>query len=231
MSKHPVLSGVEAFASVGQGLPSRHRLTPEEVAESQRHRIVVAFLQVTAEKGYAAVTIGDIVERAGVSRQAFYQQFPSKQDCFIAAFRTAAKLTLGSISQPLSELPYTDWRAGVTATMDTYLRAMAAAPKVTWTMQIECLAAGPEVAALYHKAIGQIAELYRITYNQVVRREDPSRPPLPDEAFDVLVGGLSDRIRYCLYTKGAEAIPDLIPDFVATIMALFGEKPAPADKP
>lgn len=111
--------------------------------------------------------------------------------------------------------------------MDTYLRAMAAAPKV-WTMQIECLAAGPEVAAPYHQAIGQIAELYRITYNQVVRREDPSRPPLPDEAVDILVGGISDRIRYCLYTKAAEAIPELIPDFIATIMALLGEKPAPA---
>lgn len=219
-----MLSGVQAFASVGQGLPSRHRLTPEEVEASQRNRIVVAFLQVTAEKGYAAVTIGDIVERAGVSKQAFYKQFPTKQDCFVDAFTTAAKLALGSITRPLSELPYTDWRTGVTATLDEYLRAMAVAPKVTWTMQIECLAAGPEVAALYHQAIGRIAELYRITYNHVVRKEDPSKPALPDEAFTILVGGFSDRIRYCLYTKGAEAIPGLAPDFVATIMALFGER-------
>ncbi|QWF85207.1 hypothetical protein HUW46_08661 [Amycolatopsis sp. CA-230715] len=223
-----MVSGVEAFASIGHGLPSRHRLTREEVEESQRNRIVVAFLQVTAEKGYAAVTIGDIVERAGVSKQAFYHQFATKQDCFVDAFGTAAKVALGSITRPLSELPYTDWRTGVAATMDEYLGAMASAPKVTWTMQIECLAAGPEVAALYHRAIGRIAELYRATYNYVVRREDPSRPALPDESFDILVGGISDRIRYCLYTKGAEAIPALAPDFVATIMAFFGEKPDPA---
>ncbi|WP_409497079.1 TetR/AcrR family transcriptional regulator [Amycolatopsis sp. cmx-11-12] len=230
MSEHPTLSGMEAFASIGQGLPSRHRLTRDEVEKSQRNRIVVAFLQVAAEKGYAAVTIGDIVERAGVSRQAFYRQFPTKQDCFIGAFHTAAELALGSITRPLSELPHTDWRAGIAATMDRYLRAMAAAPKVTWTMQIECLAAGPEVAALYHQAIGQIAELYRITYNRVVRREDPGRPALPGESFDILVGGMSDRIRHCLYTKGAKAIPDLIPGFVATIMALFGEKPDPTEE-
>ncbi|WP_216216803.1 TetR/AcrR family transcriptional regulator [Amycolatopsis aidingensis] len=222
---------MEAFASIGQGLPSRHRLTRAEVEKSQRNRIVVAFLQVAAEKGYAAVTIGDIVERAGVSRQAFYQQFSTKQDCFVGAFRAAAKLALGSITRPLSELPYTDWRTGVTAALDSYLRAMAAAPKVTWTMQIECLAAGPEVAALYHKAVGRIAELYRITYNQVVRGEDPSRPALPDETFDILVGGMSDRIRHCLYTKGAEAIPELIPDFGATIMAIFGENLDPAARP
>ncbi|SDD50342.1 TetR/AcrR family transcriptional regulator [Actinokineospora iranica] len=224
MSDDLVLSGMEAFADVGHGLPSRHRLTRDEVEKSQRKRIVVAFLQVTAEKGYAAVTISDIVERAGVSRQAFYKQFATKKDCFIGAFRVAAKVALGSATEGLSRVPQADWRAGVRVAMEEYLRVMATEPKVTWTMQIECLAAGPEVAALYHKAIGRIAEMYRLAYNHAVRREDPSRPVLPDESFDVLVGGLSDRIRYCLYTKGAEAIPDLAPDFITTVMALFGEK-------
>jgi len=229
MSEPPIVTGVEAFATVGQRLPSRHRLTADEVAASQRARIVIAFLDVTAEKGYGSVTIADIVERACVSRQAFYHLFPTKQDCFAAAFRAGAATVLGESTEPLSELSYTDWRSGVRRTMENYLTALAAQPKATWTLQIECLAAGPEIAAMYHRRIAHIAELYRLTYNHVVRVEDPTRPVLPDETFDILVGGMSDRIRYCLYTKGAQAIPQLLPAFLTTLMTLFGERVDPAE--
>ncbi|RZS34377.1 TetR family transcriptional regulator [Herbihabitans rhizosphaerae] len=223
MGERRILTGVEAFAAVGQRLPSRHRLTADEVAASQRARILVAFLEVAAEKGYASVTIGDIVERAGVSRQAFYNLFPTKQACFVAAFRAGAAAALGEINRPLSERPYTDWRSAIRLALEKYLAMLAEQPKATWTLQIECLAAGPEIAAMYHRRIGRIAELYRLTYNHLVRKEHPDRPALPDEAFDLVVGGMSDRIRYCLYTKGAEAITQLAPAFYDTLMALFGE--------
>ncbi|MFD5247142.1 TetR/AcrR family transcriptional regulator [Amycolatopsis sp. NPDC058340] len=228
MSERPSLTGVEALATVGQRLPSRHGLTAEEVAASQRARILVGFLEVAAEKGYGATTIADIVERAGVSRQTFYALFPTKQACFAAAFRAGASTALGEITEPLSELSYLDWRAAVTLTMERYLAKMASQPKATWTLQIECLAAGPEIAAMYHRRIARIAELYRITYKHVVRKEDPTRPELPDEAFDLLVGGMSDLIRQCLHTKGAEAIPELAPVFLRTLMALFGERDIPS---
>ncbi|GAB3476589.1 TetR/AcrR family transcriptional regulator [Amycolatopsis cihanbeyliensis] len=222
-------TGVEAFAAVGQRLPSRHRLTADEVAASQRARILVAFLEIAAEKGYPSVTIADIVERAGVSRQAFYHLFPTKHACFVAAFRAGSAVALGEINRPLSELPYTDWRGGIQRAMEKYLTLLAEHPKATWALQIECLAAGPEVAAMYHRRVAHLAELYRLTYNHVIRKEHPDRPILPDEAFDLVVGGMSDRIRYCLYTRGAEAIPELAPVFFATLMTLFGEQVDSAD--
>lgn len=191
---------------------------------SQRARILVAFIEVTAEKGYAAVTIRDIVEHASTSREAFYRQFPTKQACFLAAFREGATVALSQVVGPLQQIPYTDWRTGMRTTLHAYLTLLAAQPKATWTFLIEGLAAGPEVAALYRKRQARIAELYRITYDSVVRREDPNRPELPNEAFDILIGGMADRIRDCLYTQGAKAIPDLEPVLITTIFALFGEK-------
>ncbi|GAA2786325.1 TetR/AcrR family transcriptional regulator [Saccharopolyspora taberi] len=224
MTQRSVPSALQAFAKAGQRLPSRHGLSREEVESSQRARILVAFLETTAEKGYASVTIGDIVERASTSREAFYRQFATKQACFLAAFREGAEVPLSQVTGPLREVPYTDWRTGLRVTIRAYLKLLASQPKATWTFLIEALAAGPEVAALNSRYAARIAELYRLTYNGVVRREDPSRPELEDEAFDLLVGGMADRIRNCLYAKGAEAIPELEPLFITTVLVLFGEK-------
>jgi AcrR family transcriptional regulator len=43
------------------------------------------------EKGYRSVTVADVVRRAGVSRSAFYENFSSKEDCFLAASETAVR--------------------------------------------------------------------------------------------------------------------------------------------
>ena len=42
--------------------------------------------QVVSDKGYAATTVADVVERAGVSRRTFYEQFADKEACFLAAY-------------------------------------------------------------------------------------------------------------------------------------------------
>src|SRR3989442_12855138 len=68
-------------------LPRRpHRLTRTEVAASQRTRLMAAFTELLAERGYAAVTIGELASRAGVSRAAFYEHFADKQACLLAAY-------------------------------------------------------------------------------------------------------------------------------------------------
>ena len=67
----------------------RHRLPREVVARSQRDRLLEAAIRVVAEKGYAALTIGDLTGAAGVSRTTFYELFDGKEDCFLAAYDNA----------------------------------------------------------------------------------------------------------------------------------------------
>src|SRR6267378_3396284 len=71
-----------------RGLPrGRSRLPPRTVRESQRERLLPAVTAAVSELGYPAVTIGDIVKRARVSKAAFYDHFADKEDCFLAAMR------------------------------------------------------------------------------------------------------------------------------------------------
>ena len=66
--------------------PGRHQLSRDEVKENQRERIFAALETVMSAKGYFDTSVADIIKRAGVSRQTFYELFCSKQDCFLASF-------------------------------------------------------------------------------------------------------------------------------------------------
>ena len=68
----------------GEPLPrGRHKLELAEVRASQRARIARAMLEVVAEQGYEATTVAQVVAAARVSRNAFYEFFSDKTDCFM----------------------------------------------------------------------------------------------------------------------------------------------------
>src|SRR5690242_16547313 len=61
-----------------------HRLGRRAVAQHQRLRIHGAMVQAVASGGYEALSVRQVIALAGVSRRSFYEQFASKQDCFLA---------------------------------------------------------------------------------------------------------------------------------------------------
>ncbi|MEV6907393.1 TetR/AcrR family transcriptional regulator [Amycolatopsis sp. NPDC051071] len=64
-----------------------HNLSRDEVADTQRARLIDAVLENAGRRGYVATTVGHITATAGVSRTSFYEQFTDKQDAFLAAYR------------------------------------------------------------------------------------------------------------------------------------------------
>src|SRR5688572_23692101 len=53
---------------------------PSESERSQRERLFGAIVALSAEQGYEATKIADLVSLAGVSRAAFYDHFKDKQE-------------------------------------------------------------------------------------------------------------------------------------------------------
>src|ERR1700737_2743257 len=115
-------------ANLGRLPSGRHGLTREAVAASQRGRLVFAMVKAVAEKGYAAVTVTDVVEGANVSRRTFYEQFPDKETCFLAAFDTGVELVLGRMREAAAGLDRSDWRAHIRSDLATYFDTLAAEP-------------------------------------------------------------------------------------------------------
>ncbi|MFI6368611.1 TetR/AcrR family transcriptional regulator [Nocardia sp. NPDC050630] len=90
-------------ASSARQLPrGRHGLPREEVIASQRERILSAMAEAMVENGYVGTSVAAILKRAGVSRETFYEQFRSKQDCFEAAYERAVDLLISNISNAIS---------------------------------------------------------------------------------------------------------------------------------
>ncbi|WP_433712813.1 TetR/AcrR family transcriptional regulator [Nocardia sp. CA-084685] len=90
-------------ASSARQLPrGRHGLPREEVIASQRERILSAMAEAMVENGYVGTSVAAILKRAGVSRETFYEQFRSKQDCFEAAYERAVELLISTISNAIS---------------------------------------------------------------------------------------------------------------------------------
>jgi AcrR family transcriptional regulator len=120
-----------------------HALTREEVVRSQRTRLLRAMAETTAEKGYVQTTVADILRAAKVSRETFYQQFSSKQDCFIAAYEATAGAVLALLEHeaavdgpPLERFE---------RTIGVYLATLAAEPAFARLFMVEVYAAGDEV--------------------------------------------------------------------------------------
>lgn len=132
----------------------RHGLSRDEVVRSQRNRMLRAMADAMVEKGYVGTTVADVIRRAGVSRETFYQQFDSKEACYLAAFDAAVAVLLGS---PLvaEAVAATDRApaARFSALLAGYLDALAAEPAFARLFLLEVHAVGP--AAMRRRAEAQ----------------------------------------------------------------------------
>jgi AcrR family transcriptional regulator len=219
-------------------LPSgRHGLTREAVVASQRGRLVDAMAQIVAEKGYPATTVADVVERAGVSRRTFYEQFADKEACFLAAYDVGLTVVLSRIREAVEGLPArlpppvsgghpsapapTGWRERARAGVEAFLILLAAEPAFARALQLEILTAGP--AALERRAgmLVMFSGVWRNVFEQA-RAEEPARPALPDEVFTILTAGLEELVRDCIRTRGTDALPELAEPILRTVFAVFG---------
>ena len=201
--------------------PGRHQLPREDVARSQRERMLVATLHCVAELGYPAVTVADIVARAAVSRSTFYDQFADKEACFIAAYDFAMQHALARMTAMAEAQPGRTWRDRVRNDLTTYLDVLADEPALASTLHVEVLAAGP--AALEHRAelLGVLAT--RIAnLGDLAHHADASVRELPPAVFALFTGGLDELIRDRLRTGSSTALRELAEPVLEATYAMFG---------
>jgi len=174
-----------------------HKLSREEVERSQRDRILWAMAEVSAEQGYANVSVADVLSRAGVSRATFYQLFRDKEDCFGAAYESLAELITSTLTAEFARLSSqeTGARTGHRAieTLDKLLalllQLLVDAPSLARTFFVEVSVASPEAARRRKAAMDRFVDLI----TDVVRRDSGSILPQTQQRFlvELLVGGTS----------------------------------------
>jgi AcrR family transcriptional regulator len=79
------------------------RLTRQQSKARTRALLVEAAGKVFAERGYYGASVEEITERAGFSRGAFYSNFESKEDLFLAVVDAHMDAEVRSASEALQE--------------------------------------------------------------------------------------------------------------------------------
>ncbi|MFE3257772.1 TetR/AcrR family transcriptional regulator [Nocardia sp. NPDC059091] len=126
----------------------RHGLPRETVVAAQRDRILLALAEAMAENGYVGTPVAAVIKRAGVSRETFYEQFRSKEDCFEAAYERAAELMLtGILTATGAEFDGETRTERIERVLGAYLDALAGQPAYARLFLVEVYAVGPEAIA------------------------------------------------------------------------------------
>ncbi|HET9592181.1 MAG TPA: helix-turn-helix domain-containing protein [Solirubrobacterales bacterium] len=196
-----------AAKSTPRPLPGRHPLPREFIARHQRSRIVHALALEVSEKGYRAVTVADIVKRAGIARNTFYENFGSKEDCFLAAQQFAMSAALSQVVEAAGEID--EWPYRVEAGLAAFLRYVAEEPALARTCMVDALAAAPASVRYYEESLQAFVSLFRLG-----RDVSPHGEGLPETLEEALIGGVFWILYQRLLDDDPESIGELLPALV-----------------
>jgi AcrR family transcriptional regulator len=108
----------------------------------QRTQILDAVVQVVGERGARNTSVERVVERAGVSRRTFYQQFSSLEECLVAVVEDAGARAVALAARAFEEERHRPWQDGMRAALAAVLGMFDAQPDLARVCMVEAFAAG-----------------------------------------------------------------------------------------
>jgi AcrR family transcriptional regulator len=200
--------------------PGRHLVPRDFVAQNQRERMLLATAELVAERGYQKTTIELIAKTARVALSTFYEQFSSKEECFLAAFDETMDAAAEVFAELLDEEQ--DWADQVAAGLEIALEMVANEPARAKLCIVEAQAAGGEALKRYQGMLERLAPKLREG-----RVHNPRASRLPDGLEVAIVGGLVWLVHQRLLTDRVDEINGLLPEMLqVTLTPYVGEAQA-----
>lgn len=192
-------------------------ISPENLQQEHRGRLLQAMGTAAAEKGFAATTIADIVRLAGMSKRTFYEHFNSKEACFLALYRAVSASALRTLSDSLkSGRP---WHSQLETALDAYFAHLSAGPRLLRTLFVEVHLLGEEGAAVRRDVMRQLANFILHVVNQRGLDGAPSRALSATMAM-AAVGGINELLLQTIEVHQAVNLTDLTSAASAIVQAL-----------
>ena len=191
---------------------ARPPLPREFIAVHKQRRIMDALAELTAEQGYEATKISDIVKRAGVARKTLYDNFEGKEEVFLAAFDAARDEVLRRVEESAAEAGV-DWRDRVEAGLAAFLGFIAEQPTLARMCVIEARSATPTTTKRYEDALETFVEL--------TRRTVPRDERLPETTDETVVGGVAWIVSQQIRRGEAERAEALLPELTEFMLAPY----------
>jgi AcrR family transcriptional regulator len=195
------------------------------VARNQRQRILAAVAEATAARGYARMSVEDVVRGAGVSRRTFYELFPNKDAVFLEAYDQVANLLLAGVRAAYEG--ETGFGPRVTAGFRAFLELLEASPAFARMCIVEVMAAGPEAVAKRTAVMGEFARLIE----ENAASELDSHGSVPRMHAQTIVAGAYEAVYRLIAAGETDELSTLLPDLVeSALLPYIGEEQAAAQK-
>ncbi len=178
----------------------------------KQRRIMDALAELTAEQGYEATKISDIVKRAGVARKTLYDNFEGKEEVFLAAFDAARDEVLRRVEEAGIDADL-EWQDRIEGGLAAFLGYVAEQPTLARMCMIEALSATPATTKRYEEAMESFVVL--------ARQALPKDERLPDTIAETLVGGIAWIVYQQIRRGAAEQAEDLLPELAEFMMAPY----------
>ncbi|WP_280314222.1 TetR/AcrR family transcriptional regulator [Nocardia abscessus] len=177
-----------------------HGLARDLVTGSQRQRLLFGVTVVVADRGYPNVTVADIAAAAKVSRRTFYQHFPDKEACFLAAAETGRDLMIEHLEQVMRQVfaepvePFEALRRGIRE----YLTLLRDEPSFARSFYLETAVVGSRAIESFGRCQRWFAGFIR-SWREAA---GPVGPPVPDYAYLAVTDATNEAVRRTLRAGG-----------------------------
>jgi AcrR family transcriptional regulator len=193
------------------------------VTPSKRQTILDGMLEAVGAEGYEGTSVRTVIDRTGAYRQAFYDNFSDKDDCYLQAYdmgveRVEALVTAAAVRED-------SWTGKLRGGLGALLDFLDAEPDVGRALVVEVHAAGPEALAKRTAAMARVNSF--LDRAREVGGQSESPPAIAGEG---IAAGIHAVIHSRLATGSSDGFRQLLPEFMYfAVLPYFGAEVAGAE--
>jgi AcrR family transcriptional regulator len=180
-----------------------------------RHqRILQGMLEAVGTHGYERATVQDAIAAAGVYRQAFYDSFRGKEDCYLQALDAGSAWVELAMREEAAD--GVTWRGRLRGALTGLLRFLDRQPAVGRALLVEVHAAGPLAVEKRTEAMGRAAAAMDLAREE----SDDGAPAISAEA---VVAGILAVLHTRLAAEQTDGFLRLLPELMyLSVLPYFG---------
>ncbi len=187
----------------------------------KRQRILRGMLVSVGTNGYEQTTVQDAITNAGLYRQAFYDNFKDKKDCYLHAIDAGSAWIELAMREAAGG--GSTWRGQLRGALAGLLSFLDEQPEIGRALLVEVHAAGPAAVEKRTEAIERAAEMMDLA------REE-SREAAPAISAEAIVAGILAVLHTRLAGRQAECFAQLLPELMyLAVLPYFGAEAAAAE--
>jgi AcrR family transcriptional regulator len=213
--------GADVLGATGSHVENAPEL--KLVTSSKRQTILVGMLEAVGAEGYESTSVRSVLDRTGVYRQAFYDNFADKDECYLQAYDLGVERVEALIFEAAAGED--DWTGKLRAGLGALLDFLDAESDIGRALIVEVHAAGPEALAKRSAAMARVNAFLDQAREDAAQSESP-----PSIAGEGIAAGVHAVIHSRLATGSGGGFRQLLPEFMYfAVLPYFGAERAGAE--